>query len=137
MPDQFRTKRVYFSKAKVAREALKSQTLALVMLHLKGIKRALKEGKYQEAFAAIEWALEHAPADDGVTVIDASIDKTKALPAGPSGPLVQIGFQLGGIKPSQPLIGPAPQPAVALEGEVAETPADPGDPAGSPEQSDS
>ena len=63
------------------------------------IKQAAASGKYEEALKAMQWLLDHAPAEDGERIFDPSVDKVVAQekPAAQM-PTIQIGnFQLGGL----------------------------------------
>lgn len=86
----------YFSKVREARDALKGQSLAIFETQLKIIQAALDSGDYETAAKANQWLLEHLPKEDGLSVLDASIDKAPP-PAKQTGPNIQIGIALGGM----------------------------------------
>ena len=94
-------KRDYFPRVREAREALKEKALELYEMHVRIIQEALDAKEFETAAQANQWLMEHMPADDGITMIDISIDKPKQVnPA--TGPTIQIGFALGGIdKPKE------------------------------------
>lgn len=90
-------KKVYFSKVKEAREALKDKALELYEQYDLAIKDALASQQFDVALAAMQWLMEHMPAEaDGTKIIDISVDKPKQIKEG-GAPVVQIGFKLGGI----------------------------------------
>lgn len=80
----------------------------------KAVSKAIKTDP-EVAIKAIQWAYEHVRDADGVTVVDASVDKQQAPVA--SGPTIKIGFQLGGLAtiPKQAL---PPASIEAIETEV-------------------
>src|SRR3954468_7834200 len=89
--------REHFSKVKAAREAFRDKAQDLLDQYQKAITAALAAGEYEAAIKALQWGLEHAPADeDGVRVMDQSIDKPK-IESKPTGPQISIGFALGGL----------------------------------------
>ena len=97
---------VNFSKVLAAREALQRRAEKWAEDYDKLIEIAKKKGEVEAGTKAIQWAYEHMPADNGVTVIDQSIDKVR-VSEGSSGPTIKIGFALGGLTPSKQL-PPAP-----------------------------
>jgi len=91
-------KELYFSKVRLAREAFRGKALELFDNYQTTVKLAIANQDYEVALKAIQWAIEHMPAeDDGTRMLDASIDKDKSGDAKPAGPQINIGFQLGGI----------------------------------------
>lgn len=100
----------YFPKVKEAREALKAKALELYELQLEIVKTALANGEFEVAAKANQWLIEHMPAEDGTKMIDTSIDTNKIVEKGPTGPMINIGFQLGGINQTKEL----PLPTVSV-----------------------
>jgi hypothetical protein len=97
-------KRVYFSKVKEAREALASKSIELFDTYMVLIKEALAAQEFDVAQRGLQFLMEHIPKDeDGVTFLDPSIDKSDKTSKGPSGPVIKIGFALGGISPQKEL----------------------------------
>lgn len=106
-----------FTKVAAAREQLRAMAEDIVDLYIQNAKLAMSRGDHESAQKALQWLLEHLPADvNGVRVADGSIDKQIAGSQGPSGPTIQIGINVGGV-PVKPLDGPK-KPVAALEGEV-------------------
>lgn len=91
-------KDLYFSKVKLAREAFRGKALELFEDYQQTVKLAVANQDYEVALKAIQWAIEHMPADeDGVKMLDSSIDNDKSDGVKAVGPQINIGFQLGGI----------------------------------------
>lgn len=112
--------RQYFSKAREAREALQEKAKLILALYLTNIKRAGKAGNHEVVQKSLEFLMEHFPADEeGTKLIDPSVDKTRSDSGGPTGPTIQIGFSLGGIKPRESL-----PPAATEVIDVTPTPTD-------------
>lgn len=104
----------FFPKVKEAREALRAKALELYELQVAIIREALVTGKVDVAAAANQWLIEHMPEEEGVRMIDASIDKPKQI-EGQAGPQINIGFALGGMNapkelPSVNVIDVTPEP---------------------------
>ena len=101
MADKFPklVKRNYFSKVKEARELLQSQARVYLRLHKRNIKEAMLDGDHETAAKAIQWALEHVTDDDGSTPISPSVDIPRPS-AGNMGPIINVGFQIGGLAKS-------------------------------------
>lgn len=99
-----------------AREILQKEAESIVEQHLQTIDLAIADEQYEFALEAQRWLIEHIADDDGVRVVDASVDKkqdqTKLV-----GPQVNIGIALGGIP--QPQLQQAPNsPTPILEAKV-------------------
>lgn len=109
----------HFSSVKKAREALRGQALQLLEEYKAMIKAAAASGKYEEALKAMQWLIDHVPAEDGERIFDTSVDKP-AQAEGPKGPVVQIAqFQLGGLgeaKEALKLINPTIEAEVLKDG---------------------
>ena len=87
----------HFSSVKRARAALRYKADVLLEKYLVAIDMATASGKYEEALKAYQWLLDHIPGEDGKRLLDPSVDK-QTIVEGNKGPLIQIGFQLGGVK---------------------------------------
>lgn len=91
----------FFPKIKAARQLLAERMEELLNLQIDLIKDAAAKGDFESATKANQWLIEHAPAEDGVRVIDASAAKPKEA-LGPAGPTIQIALALGGMpKPKE------------------------------------
>ena len=95
--------KIYFPRIAEAREALKAKALELYELQVKIIQEAIAIGDLETASKANQWLIEHMPEQDGVRMIDVSIDKPKEETKGQS--TINIGFRLGGM--SEPVARPA------------------------------
>lgn len=105
------TKHSPFPKVAQAREALKERAIEVLETYLAVIAEARAAGEFDVATRSLQWLMEHMPsADDGVKIIDQSIDKPKI--EAPSGPSINIGFALGGMGEQKSL------PPVTIEAEV-------------------
>lgn len=80
---------------KKARQALLERSHEILEEYRTAIKMAIAHGKYAEGLAAYQWLLDHMPAEEGVRVVDVSVDKQVHADTGPKGPIIQIGVQLG------------------------------------------
>jgi hypothetical protein len=111
-----------FPSAQDAREAIRAQLAEVIEMYRDNIKLAIAAGDHEAAAKAMQWLMEHAPADAaGQRPIETSVDKQpKQVEKGPAGPMVQIGFQLGGIGAKAPLttIEVSKVEPKAIEGEV-------------------
>lgn len=83
---------------RAAREKLQGVASRYVEIHLQSAEKALKNGDYDAARKACEWAMENlsADGDDGKQV---RIIAPKDQPA-PTLPAIQIGIALGGLPSS-------------------------------------
>lgn len=92
------TKKVlHFPKVREAREALRAKAVELYEQYDQAIKDALAAQQFVVAIEAMQWLMEHMPADEqGVTMVDISVDKPKMVET-KVGPAINIGFALGGI----------------------------------------
>jgi hypothetical protein len=111
-------KGAYFSRVREAREALKAKAEEIVGLQIEIVKRGLETGKLDVAASANQWLLEHMPEEEGVKVIDVSIDKPRQV-EGHAAPSISIGFAIGGMKPQAAL--PAPPKVEVSEPEVLDS----------------
>lgn len=90
-----------FPRVKEAREALKAKALEIFEFQMRIAKEALEARDFEEANKAIQFLIEHMPKDDdGVTMIDTSVDQKK-VSEGPKGPAIQIGIALAPQKPKE------------------------------------
>lgn len=122
MPKPLPVKRVYFPRVVEARQALQARAEKWADDYNKIIEAAMKRD-LEVAAKAIQWAFEHMPADEGVTVIDQSVDKPKPTD-GTSGPTIKIGFALGGL--ASPLaLPPASEPVQPALEVIDEEPEEP------------
>lgn len=87
----------HFPRIREARELLLAQAEELIQLKIKIAKDAMSVGDFETADNCINWLLEHMPANEGMKVIEASIDKAPAPSAASKGPQIQIGVILGGV----------------------------------------
>jgi hypothetical protein len=94
---------VYFPKVKEAREILKEKAQEILEMQLRIVTESLAGGDFETAMKANQFLLEHMPEDEGVKVLDISVDKPKQV-EGKTGPQISIGFALGGIPQSQPAL---------------------------------
>lgn len=85
-----------FSRVKEAREVLKAEAEAILGMYMENIRKAIAKGDHETAGKDMRWLLEHMPEEDGVKMVDASIDKPKSGD-GQIGPSIQIGIALGGM----------------------------------------
>ena len=104
----------HFPAVRKAREALKEQALEILDEYRSAIKMAIASGKYEEGLKAYQWLLDHIPNDKGTRIFDASSDKA-VQSDGPKGPLIQIGFALGGVEPPRQITPVKPDD---IEGET-------------------
>lgn len=86
----------HFGSVRKAREALKEQALEILADYQRLIAMAAAAGQYEAALKAQQWLVEHIPAEEGQRIFDISVDKVKESEA-PRGPMIQLGFQLGGM----------------------------------------
>lgn len=87
-----------FSSVRKAREALKERAHELLEAYISTIKMAAAAGDYETAVKGYQHLLEHMPDEDGIKLIESSVDKPKPGADGPKGPTIQIGVQIGGRK---------------------------------------
>ena len=100
MPRSKTPKQSYFPRIREARELLMSKAEELIQLQMAIVKKSMEIGDFETASKANQFLLEHVPADpdSSVRVLDISIDKPKESQGGHSGPIIQLGFSLGGLK---------------------------------------
>lgn len=91
-----------FSKVKEARELLKAEAENILKMYMQVIQEARAKGDLETAQKALQWLIEHLPEDEGVRMVDISVDKPKEI-EGNLGPSIQIGIALGGMNAPPPL----------------------------------
>ena len=79
-----------------ARALLKEKASELLERYITTLALAAGAGEFEASLKGYQWLLEHVPDEDGERMVMVSIDK-QAQAEGPKGPLIQIGFQLGGV----------------------------------------
>jgi hypothetical protein len=84
----------YFPKVKEARELLKEKAREILEMQQTIIEKALAAEKFDVAAAANQFLIEHMPDEEGVRMISATVNKQLET-KGPTGPTIQIGFNLG------------------------------------------
>ncbi len=105
MPIAKGSKRVYFPRVIEAREALMEKAMRFFELQEQIIVEALAAKAFETAAKANQFLIEHMPKEDGVSMIDSSVDNTKQV-EGSKVPNIQIGVVLGG-QPKQLTQAPA------------------------------
>ena len=109
-------KREYFPKVREAREALKERAAEILESYISLAAEARAAGEFDVA-AEILWKLiDHIPEEDGERMIDGSVDKPKQV-EGQTGPSIQIGIALGGMKPKQLEAAPIDIEAIEIDNE--------------------
>lgn len=97
----------YFSSVRKAREALRERAFELLDGYIAVIKQAAAAGDYETAAKGYQHLLEHMPPEDGMRMIELSVDKPVQVERKP-GPSINIGFAIGGIPQTQhPRLQPA------------------------------
>jgi hypothetical protein len=115
--NESKTHHLVFTKVKVARELLRQQADEILKLYMDNAKLAMARGDYETAQKALQWLIEHMPAEvDGTRLVDSGIDKQPSGQQGNTGPTIQIGIQVGGV-PAKPLDAPK-KPVAAIEAEI-------------------
>ena len=102
-----------FSSVRRAKEALREKALDLLEEFRQTIIEARAAGKYEEALKAYQWLLDHIPSDEGERMLEASVDKTSNQESGNKGPIVNIGFKIGGTSEVKAL----PEPFIDVKSE--------------------
>jgi hypothetical protein len=91
-----------FSSVRKARAILKEKAAEILSEFRQVLKQAAASGDYETAVKGYIHLLDHIPEEDGERLFDVGVDK-KAIEAGKqSGPTIQIGLQIGGMKPALP-----------------------------------
>lgn len=93
----------YFNKSIIARKILAERAEEILAKYLKVLDDAQKMGEYDVAAKGYQWLIDHMPADsDGTRLVNTSVDKAVDAPK-QAPPSVQIGIQLGGVRPQKAL----------------------------------
>jgi hypothetical protein len=88
-----------FPRLAKVREQLREKAAEIVDLYLENVVDAKESGDHETAAKSLQWLMEHMPADeDGTKLVDHSVDKVPKEKGGYSGPSINIGFALGGVK---------------------------------------
>jgi hypothetical protein len=97
--------RRFFSSVAIAREVLRERADELINEFIDVAKQAKAAGDYEAAYKALQWLIDHIPADEsGARVVEHSSDKVPQTQESQSKtPNINIGIALGGIheKPKQ------------------------------------
>lgn len=105
-----------FSAVKRVRDKLREDSEALYTEFRTALKMAVAGGNYEAAIKGYTWLFPHIPADeDGTRIIDSDIDKQQPLESENKGPVIQIGFSLGGVNKLE-------QPAIEVKSIPVKTP---------------
>lgn len=95
-------KKSTFTKIQAARQLLRERAEEILNDYLAVVNEARAEHQPEVAIKALQWLIEHMPADeDGGKPIDTSIDKNIQPVQVDSRPAIQIGIQLGGVNIKQ------------------------------------
>lgn len=86
--------RDYFPRVREARELLRERAQEIMESYLAICAEARQAGHQEVALNALQWLIEHMPAEEGVRVIDPSAAVQPKL-EGPQGPQIAIGINLG------------------------------------------
>lgn len=90
------------SKVKRVRDMIRNEAEEIYREYRQALKMAVAAGEYEAAIKGYMWLAGHTPADDdGVRMVDGDVDK-QPVEKGNSTPVIQIGFQLGGITRALP-----------------------------------
>lgn len=96
-----------FSRVREAREALRERANEFIDKYIQIVDFAIAKGDAESAYKAMQWLIDHIPADEnGERIFDRSVDKVppESSPA-PAAPPIQIGIALGGITQPKKLTG--------------------------------
>ena len=106
--------RHFMPRVREAREAMRAAATEFVELYKENAKAAMLAGDHDVTRQSVEWFLEHMPPDDeGMRVIEQSIDKPKTSEA-KAGPSISIGFAIGGLG-VQKALPPLPEPTIEVK----------------------
>jgi hypothetical protein len=111
--------RTFFTKVAVARQLLREKSEEILSEYMDVITKAKDARDFETAAKALQWLMEHMPADENnERIVDQSIDKKQeVVQKGPSGPAIQIGVIVGGLDKNQAAIQ-KPAEIIALPAEV-------------------
>jgi hypothetical protein len=91
-------KNPFFSKVREATEAIMERAMEVFELHMENARAAMANKDHETANKATSFLIEHMPNEDGVTMVDISVDKPKQVDQNRIGPSINIGFKIGGIE---------------------------------------
>lgn len=92
------SKTEYFRTVKEAREALQDRAKELLDRYLQVVMEAHAAGNHELAIKSLQYLMERMPSDDGLTMLDGSVDRQKVIEAPKqAGPSIKIGIALGGV----------------------------------------
>lgn len=98
----------YFNKVRIARELLKEKSEEILKQYLQVVDEARNAGDFETAAKALQWLLDHMPADEeGGRLVEQSVDKKQQVIEKTAGPTVKIGIAVGGVAQQQ---GALPKP---------------------------
>ena len=98
MSNNTKVTRDYFSKVRVARELLREKADELLKQYMLVVDEARASGDYETAAKALQWLIDHMPEEDGVRIIDQSVDKKQEpVQQQQTGPQIRIGIAVGGL----------------------------------------
>lgn len=90
-----------FSSVRKAREALKERAHELLNKYISGLDMALARGDFETFQKGYQYLLDHMPEEEGIHIVDVSVDKKQIEGSKNNGPSIQIGVSIGGIKPAE------------------------------------
>lgn len=107
----------FFTKVAVARQLLREKSEDILNEYLDVITKAKEARDFETAAKALQWLLEHMPADENQErIVDISVDKKVQEIKGPTGPGIQIGIMVGGAGKDQvALVKPSDVPVLPAE----------------------
>lgn len=91
-----------FSTLKLARELLRQRATEFIDKYMQIVEEARVAGDYESAYRALQWLIDHVPADaDGERMVERSTDKDPSGGGneGSGGPQISVGIMLGGLTP--------------------------------------
>ena len=106
------------SSVQRAREVYAEKAALAVALFFKNIKRAMEAGDHETVSKALQWYMEHSPkTESGDRILETGVDvkQVKPVESGPTGPIIQLGFRLGGAP--QPTLPPAQPDVIDIQPE--------------------
>jgi hypothetical protein len=97
----------HFPKVREARERLIAQADSLIAKYWDLINAAEEAGQFDVAMKHIQWLIEHTADDDGKRIVNPSVDNEGGGRNNKGGPVINLGFAIGGI-PGPKLLDTAP-----------------------------
>lgn len=110
-------KAILKDSVRLAREKLQQRALGIVEDFQATIEEARERGQYEFALKAQQWLIEHIADEDGLRIVDPSVDRMKVEEKQSMIPRFQIGIALGGVTPQLP----AAPPTVSITEATIET----------------